>query len=508
MNTRSAEHSKPWLAAAGSVASSGTGKPLLLLCAGLALLTLYRGWVLAGSDLSLYFDEAYYWVWSNSPAYGYFSKPPMIAWLIGLTTFACGEGEACIRSAALLSFPLTVILVYLLGARLFDRRVGLWSALLFATLPVVSFYSRIMTTDPLLMLFWALALYCFVRALQGDRLGDWLLAGFAFGAGLLSKYTMGFFLVSVVVYCAWTPRHRGLWRNPKAWAGLALAVALLMPNLVWNGLHGYASFRHTAEIAHWNGSLFHPGRCLEFLGGQFLLIGPVLGLALTALLIRFGRGLCSDEGLRLTLAFTLPMLLVYALQALLARANLNWAAAVYVPGSLLAAACLLRFRWRRSLVVSVAANLALGLGIYHYVELAQALGIPLTRKTDIYSDMRGWPRLAAEVGAVLARHPGAGLLCDNRRVMAELIYYLRPHPLDAAIYNPSGRISDHFRLTADVGGSRRDRFLFVTAGTDPAILKASFREVVDVGTVETPVHSDLVLKYRVFLVKDFRGYGS
>ena len=45
-------------------------------------------------------DEAQYWVWSRTPDFGYFSKPPMIAWVIGLTTSVFGNGEWAVRLGA------------------------------------------------------------------------------------------------------------------------------------------------------------------------------------------------------------------------------------------------------------------------------------------------------------------------------------------------------------------------------------------------------------------------
>jgi hypothetical protein len=47
----------------------------------------------------LVFDEAQYWSWSRDLDFGYFSKPPLIAWLIRGTTTLCGNSEACIRSS-------------------------------------------------------------------------------------------------------------------------------------------------------------------------------------------------------------------------------------------------------------------------------------------------------------------------------------------------------------------------------------------------------------------------
>jgi len=121
-------------------------------------------------------------------------------------------------------------------------------------------------------------------------------------------------------------------------------------------------------------------------------------------------------------AFALPILLIYSAQALVARANINWAAAAYVPGSIVLTVFFLRYEWRRAFAAALTVNFLLGLVIYHYTDLAESFHVPLTRKTDVYAEFRGWEELASQVKHVLDRHPEAGLLCDNRRVMSELIY--------------------------------------------------------------------------------------
>ncbi|HMP62821.1 MAG TPA: 4-amino-4-deoxy-L-arabinose transferase, partial [Phenylobacterium sp.] len=113
---------------------------------------------------------------------------------------------------------------------------------------------------------------------------------------------------------------------------LALAVLALVisPNLIWNATHGFATVQHTAANANWSGqSLFNPGELLDFIGSQFGVFGPV---AFGVLL--FGSGLLAVRR-RLTeaditlLCFAAPPLLIVAGQALISRANANWAAAGY-----------------------------------------------------------------------------------------------------------------------------------------------------------------------------------
>src|SRR6202008_3287010 len=68
-----------------------------VLLTGLAALLCVRLFALATNGTDLFFDEAQYWAWSQDPALGYFSKPPLIAWIIGAATTACGAEEACVR---------------------------------------------------------------------------------------------------------------------------------------------------------------------------------------------------------------------------------------------------------------------------------------------------------------------------------------------------------------------------------------------------------------------------
>ncbi|MCB1460735.1 MAG: glycosyltransferase family 39 protein, partial [Nitratireductor sp.] len=45
------------------------------------------------NNTELFFDEAQYWAWGKEPAFGYFSKPPLLAWIIGLVTAIFGNSE-------------------------------------------------------------------------------------------------------------------------------------------------------------------------------------------------------------------------------------------------------------------------------------------------------------------------------------------------------------------------------------------------------------------------------
>ena len=157
--------------------------PAAQMLAGVMAITGLRLLWLALQPADLYPDEAQYWFWAQHPALGYYSKPPLLAWLIALTTGLFGESEFAIRLSAPLLHAGAAVLVYVIGGRLYDRRVGLWSAIAYASLPGASISAFIISTDAPLLLFWAAALYAFIRAREDSRCGWWLAVGVACGLG-------------------------------------------------------------------------------------------------------------------------------------------------------------------------------------------------------------------------------------------------------------------------------------------------------------------------------------
>src|ERR1700756_1089409 len=177
----------------GRVEPDGRSAPMRLpslgsyaaaMLVGVGAITMFRLLWLALQPADLFPDEAQYWVWSQKLALGYYSKPPLVAWLIALTTGLCGDSEFAVRLSAPLLHAGAAVFVYSIGARLYDRRVGFWSALAYASLPGVSVSAFIISTDAPPLLFWAAALYAFIRAREEGKWSWWTAVGLAAGLGL------------------------------------------------------------------------------------------------------------------------------------------------------------------------------------------------------------------------------------------------------------------------------------------------------------------------------------
>jgi 4-amino-4-deoxy-L-arabinose transferase-like glycosyltransferase len=466
-------------------------------------LTLARLLVIALQPYALYGDEAQYWVWAQAPDWGYYSKPPLIAWIIAVTTGLSGDTEMAVRLAAPLLHALTALVIGALGRELYGARAGAAATAIYVSLPGVGLSSLVISTDVPLLLCWAVAMLALVRARATGRLGWWLLLGAALGVGMLAKYAMAYFLLSLACYLAWSPDRRALLGNRRLWAALALGLLIYAPNLAWNLAHGLASYRHVAENAESEGGPFHPLKLLEFLGSQFGVVGPVVLVALALALMRPGR-LGRDERFRLLAAFILPNLAIIAAVALLSHANANWSASSYVAGSVLAAAWLVEDGRRRLLQAALAINLVANAGIYLFHPIVDWLGVPLTLETDPFVDLRGWDRVGRAVGEVAAAYPEAVLVTTDRMLYGELAFYVRP-PRRQLAWNPDGQVGNQFEMTADLGLLARAPLLYVTDEPDTTWLRQRFASVEKVSTVTVPLYRDFARRYEIFALGGFKG---
>jgi len=475
------------------------------------LITVARLLWLALDRTDLYPDEAQYWVWAQHLDWGYFSKPPMVAWLIAVSTRIFGNTGPGVRMLSPLLHFATAMTIYSCARLLYDYRTAFWSALTYAALPGVTVSATIMSTDAPLLLCWAVALYAFLRARAGADRRWWVVVGIAIGLGLLSKYAMAYWLLCAFLFV-------GLWRDerrhlPMLLGATALGLLIYAPNFLWNFANNFVSYRHTESNAALGGPLIHPRSLLEFFGAQFGVFGPLLFGALIALMVLAGRTL-SDRRAQLLTCFTLPPLVLMLALSLLSRAQPNWAGPSYVAATILVVAWLLASGRRIIIIVSLALHLVAALLVAVGLRnIAAVAGVNLPARYDPLNRLQGWRTLGRAVSAELAQHPGATLMADNRELLAALMFYVEPHPFDALEWDPNG-VHDQFELSQrpafDVGGD----FLLVSQNRENiGPILARFKEVgppqaITVftgrrGAVASPAEQR---HYAVYFLRGFKGF--
>jgi len=472
-------------------------------------LTMLRVLVLILTDANLGPDEAQYWFWSQEPAFGYFSKPPMIAWAIALTTGVFGDATWAVRlSAPLFHFGVASFL-YLLGRNIFDQRTAFWSAIGWITIPGVILSSFLMTTDAPLLFFWSGALYFFFKILhahdkQQDTLRYSVLLGLMIGAALMSKYAALYFAAAMAIAVISNKRVRAalLWRN--AAIIMTTAVIIFVPNILWNVENDFQTIAHTAANANWGAALFKPFKLFAFWGAQFGVFGVILFGALlwaAASLLKPSRRekYCSDA--HLLLIFTLAPLVIVSLQAFISRAHANWAAAAFPSGILLVTYWLLKTRTAWTVKLSAGFHGVLALlfmaGVLNF-GLIDQLGLSKTVR-----DLRGWQTQSLEIAALAGGYDA--VMTDDRSLAGEMLYYLRDKPIEIIAWDPNARIDNHYEAFHAFDFTRHKNVLFVTTQTDDAHVNYRFKTITPLGAV-TVAPGGVTRSYHLFALSDY--YGS
>lgn len=405
--------------------SAGAAAAALILTSASASLV----YVWSGAGLTLTPDEAHYWDWSRNLDWSYYSKGPLVAWLIRascellgpLSVAVTGDLAAAVRFPALVCHVALLAGWYVLAAGVFrSPRLGLAVVACAAALPLVRAGAVLTTIDPPFMACWCWAVVCAWKAVGTGRTGWWAGAGAATALGVLAKYTMALFPAAVVGFLL--VYRRAEFRRPGVWLLLGGAVLGWVPVLAWNAAHDWVSFRHVfgqvgvggnAGGLRWDGAA-------QFVGGQ---LGMMFGFWLVAFLAaarRFRPQREADSGIRLLWWVSVPVWCLFAAASLVKPGQPNWPAPAYIGGFVLAVA------WVRDALAgprprlvgwcvgySVAGGLVAS-AVLHFPDLvrpalARSLPPPSeanpfpVRRFDMTARIAGWKELAGEVDALRTR---------------------------------------------------------------------------------------------------------
>jgi 4-amino-4-deoxy-L-arabinose transferase-like glycosyltransferase len=464
----------------------------------LAALTAIRIAGLYLSQVDFFMDEAQYWAWSRELAWGYYSKPPLLAWIIAGADALCGSGEACTRAASPLIYFATCLLLYAVAAALYDHKTAAWTALTFALATGVSFSARIISTDVPLILLWCLALLAYVKLLRGP---DWrwaILLGIALGLGLLAKYAMVYFLLCAVCAAAVDRDARALLTRGQTWAALVIALIIVSPNIYWNVANQFVTFHHTGHNITGSGFHLNLTAPLEFIAAQFGLPGPLVFAAFLVLVAQIGRADLKSED-RLMLAFALPVIVLIAGLALVRRPNANWAAPAIVSLTILVVAWWVRNGYWRLIEITLAIGVCVQAALLVGDAEAYRISVPLFSKPmDVYHRTLGW-RALGPAAAQLARQAHAKTVAaESRDVVAALIYDLRDRPLTVLSWPPAGPPRDGFDMTRRFTDTAAEPVLMISACGSPNRLKQYFAEVAPLGAIVTSAGPHTERRYYAF----------
>ncbi|CAK7072951.1 MAG: hypothetical protein DELT_01973 [Desulfovibrio sp.] len=439
--------------------------------------TTARYCFVASGQLDLVQDEAQYWDWSRRLQWSYYSKGPLIAWIIKAFTAVFGDTELGVRFGAIVgSFAAQVIWYLGVGVLLHKPRVALITLFICNTMPLFLASGILMTTDNPLLVCWLLALFSLhAAAMRPDSRAPWVVFGASVAFGILAKYTMLGMGGVALLHAAFLRYHGILPKGHCKRLCLAFGVGALIgliPILIWNAQNGWASFRHVGRLAGVAPAagetppLIRFDRLPEYVGGQLGLVYPwwiafmLYGgwLAVKRCCKRTAPDAYREKReaaqAALLVAGFWPIFLFFLVWSLHTRIYANWSAMCYASGVVLAAlgvdAVLEKYRarpeqggvspnapsklpskfpWTRRLV-PVWAGISVILCLVMYAQ--EPVSRILPDAANPASRLKGWADMGRRVGEFRDALPNPErvfIFSDQYDVTSQLAFYVPGRPV-------------------------------------------------------------------------------
>ncbi len=408
-------------------------------------------------------DEAYYWDWGRQLDYGYYSKPPMIAWLYALVDWI-GQGSLfSIRATAAILGTLPVLIFFRFCESLFDSRTAWMGVLLSFAAPANSVLSFFLTIDAPLMLCWTVALTALWQYVKGQEgLGNLLLLFAALALGHLSKQMMMVFPVLAILFFALHRETRPFLRRPSLWLVLFGSYLSLLPPLVWNMQHDWITFKHTGHHFETDSKgafniLVNFKYFFEFLGTQFAVLSPIAGFAVLSLCLS-GLPLLAraEKPIRFLLTFSALPVAAMLLLALRQELQPNWPAVFYIGGMALAAGWYnakfafafppVKWRWFFPIAITLGGSMAV---LFYLAPVLFAATGNSGHALDPNRRLMGHDVVAAEFEKIRRSIPNADemiiVALGHRDVTSELAFALPDQPR-VYRWDSEGRISSQYEM--------------------------------------------------------------
>lgn len=500
-----------------------------ILCLLILSISLFRIYYILNGPLDLSHDEAHYWEWSRRLDLSYYSKGPMISYLIYIGTLIFGNSVFGIRIMAIIFSALSSIFLYILGKNLYDEKVGLFSAIILQIIPLFSTYGVIFTIDSPYIFFWILSLLLFWKAISSQsKVGIqesevtkeikkesqisklksqiyWCLLGLFVGLGLLTKYTMAFFYLCALLFLLFTKETRRYLFKKEPYIGLIISLIVFSPVIIWNANHEWVTLKHTVGQAHIADGFQLSLRCLfDFIGSQFGVITPLLLIFMAISIWKLRKNL---KGAFLYW-FSIPIIIFFILKSIQGKVQANWA----LPGYITAIIAFTFYYIKRydtlgkGMKILIIIAFILSLGVTSTAHYPSILNLPV--KHDPTSRLRGWKELGEEVTRIYEEISATRpifIFSSSYQVSSQLAFYVKGHPTTYCIN--LGRRMNQYDLWPGFYDLLHYNAIFVSTGdiTFPEKLTPVFQKVEKrIFKAYTKKHVKL-RDYSIFLCYDFKG---
>ncbi|HEY1684087.1 MAG TPA: glycosyltransferase family 39 protein [Tepidisphaeraceae bacterium] len=488
--------------------------------------------------LGLSEDEAHYWDWSRQLGLSYYSKGPLVAYIIRFSCAIFGNTMPAVRYPATLLAIATASITYWLIVELFGSDpLALGWTLLSHTIPLYVAGSLLMTIDSPFFFCWALATVLAAKAIFQNRQRLWPFVGIAVGVGFLAKYTMFVWPVCLIPFLIADPSSRRILRSGWFWLAFPIALLFTTPVIIFNAQHNWITVHHVQADTS---AGFSWTNLPAFLLGQAAIIGLFNFLILLGAVAYIFRESKTDPHRRAIIylaSIGLTFFAIVACTAFTTRVEPNWPACAYFTLIILCAYFLSRRLWSgphkkwwricvagsvvlAGMIVPLAHNfeilypvLTRALPTINRVMFACGAKHPKTLSNfDPTYKLRGWPTLGDRVAYYLNQHPGAMVMGEDYQIASEVAFYTPGQPKTYAVgsyFTPHAKRMSQFDIWSDrslapTNSTLLGRDAIYVGDMNPA-LRNSFTSAQRLPEVQISVNGYPLRSFTIWYCHDFHG---
>jgi len=477
-----------------------------------AYVVIKINFIYSGHDL--FSEESQYWLWSRHLDWSYYSKPPLIAWINFITGLLFAHSDHVIRFTALFCGFATMVVFYAAALELFSsQRIALMATVILSLSPFFLLASTFFTTDTLLLFFWTLTFYLFLKGIHGNYRFIWPGIGAAFGLGCLSKYTMVFFVLVLMVPFLWKIDKSAYVRRLLIMSGVAFF--LILPVIWWNYQHDWISIKHVNNLATGTSIQFDFIKSLryagEFAGGVILINSPFFAIIFFKGLNQKYKSYPHPEKQKLGLLL-IPVagtVLFFFILSFFDSVEVNWPSMAYLFLPLAIAYFIVTHQYTCLFVVSSSITATL-LFLLLFPVLLDKTGmsslVPI--KSDGLKRMAGWKELSEKVMEVKNNYQAEDcvfVFSSSYHIASSVSFYMNT---DKVLCIDINRRKNQFDLWENINKYENTSCYGIYI-SDPPISQAliqSFENQIIV--VNVPVHyrGHLVRNFNIYVFKNFHGW--
>ncbi len=389
-------------------------------------------------------DEVYYYTYAIQPDWNHFDHPPMVGWMIRISTFNLHWLSALsMRWGSLVCSAIATIVVFESGTLLKNEKAGWIAALLYN----LSIYTSIIAglfvmPDSPQLLFFCLSIYMMLSWVMKPyifSMFDWILLGLFVGLATMSKVHGLYLWVGFGLFILFnqikTLKEKGLY--------LAILVTLIciVPIVYWNFKNDFITYTfHSKRITH-TGISF--SSFIQQIGGEFFYQNPLVYIAIVIALFRIKKvryQAKNTHAIDLLLWLSLPLLFIFWTISLFNSTLPHWTGPAFISLFLIAGVYWSSYS-RKSIPVLIRFAIGfMGIAVLGFVVIVKVfptqLGSNKIENLGEYNpinDVTGWAYFSEEFSKLVHKDAEAGRMSKNAPIVVHkwfpgghLLFYTAP----------------------------------------------------------------------------------